>query len=73
MKGPDSPDWAGAIGLVRDRLKAARDRRTRAAAETPLVGSRTAGFLPALLHIPEPVELGAADTQWGDTEFESSP
>jgi hypothetical protein len=73
MKDSDSPTAAHAIAIVRERLKAAQDRRTRGSAETPPVGSHVAGFTPAVRQTPKPIELEVADTQWGGTVFDSVP
>ncbi len=74
MKDSDSPDGARAIALVRERLKAARDRRTAVSAEAPPVGSRTgAEAAPAVRQPPVPVGIEVADTQWGETVFDSTP
>lgn len=74
MKDADSPDGARAIALVRERLKAARDRRTGVLAEAPPVGSRIGtGATPSVRPPPGPVGVETADTKWGDTVFDSTP
>ena len=73
MNDADSPDGARAVALVRERLKAARDRRTGVSAEAPSVDARTAGVRPAVRPPPGLIEAEMADTQWGDTVFDSTP
>ena len=73
MKDSGSPDGARAIAFVRERLKAARDRRTDASAEAPHVGSRTgADAAPAVGQPPRPVGFETADALWRDTVFDST-
>lgn len=74
MKDSDSPDVTNAIAFVRERLKAARDRRFAASAEAQPAGSRTGADAPPAVRQPlAPVVSETADTQWGDTVFDSTP